>query len=324
MRLTTARESSVVTLLPPTCHQYPVFQSTYVRLNLSTEYSEYIILSGQWLHGPVPSGRAQAAQSVLTKMATESIKLQALQHQHSPEAGAAGEGINPRLVVAGQRSSFLAWTGLVTSVLGLVLTVDILLVTYLAHGNLATIEHILILSITAMFTTVLVALAVFSSKLRRISAGPDPVGLKKILRIASYVKASLDILICATGIGYCVIEMVIFIPIFNFPRGLPSLPIVLFIIYLVFVALMIHGVRKSNVILIKAYLIFKIIIYIIFFVTCISFISVYLEPNSLFCICFSNIWLLLTFYYIYSNGFVFIYHSLLMHENVNSCLTKIN
>merc|ERR1711953_264456 len=175
-----------------------------------------------------------------------------------------------------------------------------------------------------MFTTVLLALAIFSTKLRALSASTDRKGLKNILRIACYVKASLDILVCATGIGYSVIEIVIFIPIFNFPRGLPSLPILIFIIYLVFVALMIHGVRKSNVILIKAYLIFKIIIYIIFFVTCISFISVYLEPNSLFCICFSNVWIILTFYYIYTNGFVFVYHSLLMQENDNSCLTKIN
>ena len=281
---------------------------------------------------------AQAAQPVLSKMAgredrdgrdgrdgvTENIKLRPLQLQTRPVEVEAGGGLTPGLVVVGQLSSFLAWTGLVTSVLGPLVTVDILLIAYLIHGNLSNIEHISVLSLTAMFTTVLLALAIFSIKLRRTSAGPDPVGLKKILRIASYIKASLDILICVTGIGYSAIEIFIYIPIFNFPRGLPSLPIIIFIIYLVFVSLMVHGVRKSNVILIKVYLIFKVIIYIIFFASCIFFISVYLTPNSLFCIAFSNIWILLTFYYIYSNGFVYVYYSLLMHEVVNSCLTKIN
>ena len=252
---------------------------------------------------------------------TEMIKLQPYQHQHSPDLMNAGEGINPRL---GQMSSFLAWTGLVTSVLGLVVTVDILLITYLLHGNLSNIEHISVLSITAMFTTVLLAMAIFSTKLRKATGGRDMKGLKNILRIACYVKATLDILICVTGIGYSVIEIVNFIPIFNFPRGLPSLPITIFIIYLVFVSLMIHGVRKSNVVLIKVYLIFKMIIYIIFVITCILFISVFLDANSLFCICFSNVLIILTFYYIYSNGFVFVYHSLLMQEVVNSCLAQIN
>ena len=266
----------------------------------------------------------QHRPSVLTKMAgsngvTDIIKLQPLQHRDTTQLDLmeAGERIKPRLGVVGAMSCFLAWTGLVTSVLGLLVTVDILLITYLLYGNLSNIEHISVLSITAMLTTVLSALAIFSTRLRASTAGRDLAGLRKILGIACYVKASLDILICLSGIGYSVIEIVIFIPIFNFPRGLPSLPITIFIIYLAFVFFMIHGVRKSNVNLIKVYLIFKIVIYIIFVIICILFISVYLYPNSLFCIFFSNVWLILTFYYIYSNGFVYVYHSLLKQELVN-------
>ena len=262
-------------------------------------------------------------ESVLTKMAGRDGGPEIIDLEPQPplDVVKAGEKIDPGLVAASQMSSFLAWTGLVTSVLGLVLTVDILLITYLTQGHLSSIEHISVLSITVMLATVLSALAVFSAKLRTVSAGQERIGLSNILRVGCYVKSALDILVCLTGIGYSVIEIVNFIPIFNFPRGLPALPIIIFAIYFGFVSLMIHGVKNSNVIYIKIYLIFKIVIYIVFVISCISFVSLYLKPDSLFCIGLSNVWIILTFYYIYSNGFVYVYYSLINHEIVNSTLS---
>ena len=221
--------------------------------------------------------------------------------------------LEPEPPVRGQILSFLSWTGLTTASLGLVLSLDLFLLTYILHEDLSTTRLALVIPLTALYLTVNIALLIFSVKLRRLSDCQDIPQLKKLITVACYAKASLDLLICLVGIGYSVSEVVVYIPIFNIPRWLPSLPLTVFGTYLVFVTLMIHGTRKSKLVLIKLYLIFKIVIYIMFLVSCILFFSL-LYPSGLVCLAFSNIFLVMTFYYLYSNGFVFVLYKLLSSD----------
>ena len=132
--------------------------------------------------------------------------------------------------------------------------------TYILHEDLPTAGLASAILLTTLYLTVNIALLIFSVKLRRLSDCHDIPQLKKLIAVACYAKASLDLVICVVGIGYSVSEIVVYIPIFNIPRWLPSLPLTVFLTYLVFVTLMVHGARKSKVVLIKLYLIFKIVI----------------------------------------------------------------
>ena len=152
--------------------------------------------------------------------------------------------LEPGPPVRGQILCFLSWTGLTTASLGLVLSLDLFLLTYILHEDLPTAGLASAILLTTLYLTVNIALLMFSVKLRRLSDCQDIPQLKKLM---------------------CV--------------------------------------------LIKLYLIFKIVIYIMFFVSCVLFFSL-LYPSGLVCLAFSNIFLVMTFYYLYSNGFVFVLYKL--------------
>ena len=183
-------------------------------------------------------------------------------------------------------ASFLAWTGLVCSLIFILGGLDLLLTPlalalhheviqsrgsgywrglwgFIFGGSLYVAGSLMLITNIGMF--------IFSFKLWKAINSDNMMGTRNLIKIGCYIMGALELLTCvASG----VITPTLVVPFPSSPisyggdnglyAGLLMIPVVIHLGFIAFISLMIHGVRKFRPGLVNVYIIFKIVIFTLF------------------------------------------------------------
>merc|ERR1719219_1075816 len=210
--------------------------------------------------------------------------------------------------------SFLAWTGIVISVLVILFSVELLIVPtdVIAHiqsdsdwsqyesdfSSLFYIGGVLGLLGSAIWLALHLVL-------RKRNVKKDFQGIRNILKIKCFIYGSFQIIISILGITACILLRPPYSTAWSvFISLIPGLA---YLLLLIFSSCMVHGVRKENNKFIKSYIIFKIVglaLYVAFGISCLVAIA-YNFPLDYFgtlCVVYILVLLITGFFFIYSMG----------------------
>merc|ERR1711874_99710 len=205
-------------------------------------------------------------------------------------------------------ASFLAWTGLVCSLIFILGGLDLLL-TPLALA----LHHEVIQSRGSGYWRGLWGF-IFGGSL--YVAG----SLMLITNIGSYIMGALELVTCvASG----VITPIIVVPFPSSPisyggdnglyAGLLMIPVVIHLGFIALISLMIHGVRKFRPGLVNVYIIFKIVIFTLFAMSILAQVVMgVINIGALGWLLGPNMFLLCGFFYFYSSGFMVAQYNIML------------
>ena len=219
--------------------------------------------------------------------------------------------------------TFLAWTGLVTSFIFLI-------------GNLNTIPISLFLGwdieyprfrklfyvSVAIFTIINIGMFIYSNMLWRKIKNNDVVGMKTFVKIGCYIMAGLEILASTAAIGI----FSVFVFVFSFLTegdikiiaiSVLAICILISVIFIIFISLMIHGVRKMKACLVNIYIVFRITVFIIYTILVLTLILLALVKFAdwyrlILPVVLANMFLLSSFLYIFSAGFSVLQYNIML------------
>ena len=216
--------------------------------------------------------------------------------------------------------SFLAWTGMMLGVLGILFSVEFFIHPsetispfYPVHPRQPALDldwMSYTVGVVGMFTSA-VWLALHLA-LRKRNVDKDFQGIKKILKIKCYITGALEITTSLMGITVFAVLAVL---TSEYPRIQLLREGILFI-FLVFACCKVHGVRKDNNRLINSYILFKLIIYVVFFAMGISLLVIFSGRG---CIPFIFGMFLVSFFYVYYLGALVVLYNFNYH-----CSSKTN
>merc|ERR1712038_265031 len=167
-------------------------------------------------------------------------------------------------------ASFLAWTGLVTSVIFIIGSLDTMF-SPLALGfhNPGCFDHDYmtffcgsLYGICSAALVINIGMFIYSFKLWKAINSDNMMEMRKWIKIGCYIMGSLELTIAVAGI----LTPLFFIisPPRSFYCCLLPIPISYSVGFIVLISLMIHGVRKFKPTLVNIYIIFKIASFTIF------------------------------------------------------------
>ena len=248
--------------------------------------------------------------------------------------------------------TFLAWTGMVTSLLFIIGNLNTLLLslnvglTSNENSESAWFWVLTILYVAVpVFTIINIGMLIYSNKLWRTIKSNDMVGMKTLLKIGCYIMAGLEILATVAAAAICISAFILYLfyvffdivghllppwsdinidtltSMFSSILAITIVICVLCVLFIIFISLMIHGVRKMKSFWVKIYIIFRItvfIIYTILVLTAIILVIVYLADwyfRWMLALVIVNMFLFSSFLYIYSAGFIVLqYNIMLAHQ----------
>jgi len=216
--------------------------------------------------------------------------------------------------------SFLAWTGTMVGVLGILASLELFILptdsfsNYLSGHQPPVVFYVL--GVVALFTsTVWLALHL---TLRKRNVNNDFEGIKKILKIKCYITGTFEIVSSIMGL---MASILVAMTISDYQMSLEYINIiegVICFLYLVFASCKIHGVRKDNNRYINSYIIFKLINFVVFVALGISFLVAllpYIGLPGTACILFIFGLILFSFVVIYCMGAVVVLLNINLHVN---------
>jgi len=228
-------------------------------------------------------------------------------------------------------ASFLAWTGLVSSVIFIIGSLDMIF-TPLALGihrsysggcghyyyeafcgSLYGVGAVVLLMNIGMF--------IFSFKLWKAINSDNMMGMRNLIKIGCYIMGGLELVAIAlsgvvTPILFIILEL---FSTWNYRYnnglfiGLLTIPIIISGGFMAWISLMIHGVRKFKPGLVNIYIIFKIVIFTLFAIlTLVQIIMGLVYIGALGWLTGVNMFLLFGFFYFYSNGFMVVQYNIML------------
>ena len=228
--------------------------------------------------------------------------------------------------------TFLAWTGMVTSLIFIIGNINILVILAITASKIHPV-YLVLFSVAVPVTTIInIGMFIYSNKLWRTIKSNDMVGMKTLVKIGCYIMAALEILATTATAAICISAFVLYLfyvffdilgtllppwsdininaDMFRSVCAITIVICVLCVLFIIFISLMIHGVRKMEASLVKIYIIFRMtvfIIYTILVLTLLILVIVYLADwyfDWVLALVIVNIFLASSFLYIYSAGFI--------------------
>merc|ERR1711913_42988 len=226
-------------------------------------------------------------------------------------------------------ANFLAWTGLVCSLIFIIGSLDMIL-TPLALG----IHHYSrgcgqyyyeafcgsLYGVGAVVLLMNIGMFIFSFKLWKAINSDNMMGMRNLIKIGCYIMGALELLTCvASG----VITPIIVVPFPSSPisyggdnglyEGLLMIPVVIHLGFIALISLMIHGVRKFRPGLVNVYIIFKIVIFTLFAMSILAQVVMgVISIGALGWLLGPNMFLLCGFFYFYSSGFMVAHYNIML------------
>ena len=190
-------------------------------------------------------------------------------------------------------ASFLAWTGMVV-------------------GSIFTLVALNSTPIPLFFVSI--TLFIFSVALWKNIVNKNMNRMKTLIKIGCYIIGGFELLVLVPIIYNTLLATygVLVTPISGLILLL-IIPVFIFCtIYTIFVSLMIQGVRKSKPCLVNSYIIFKIVIFVLFTLILVSIIMSAVEGFDLPIMKIIITFLLNSFFYFYSNGFIVLHYNIMI------------
>merc|ERR1711874_535261 len=234
-------------------------------------------------------------------------------------------------------ASFLAWTGLVCSLIFILGGLDLLLTPlalalhheviqsrgsgywrglwgFIFGGSLYVAGSLMLLLNIGIF--------IYSFKLWKAINSDNMMGMRNLIKIGCYIMGGLELLsITAAGVVTPIIFISFIISAFGWDLqtgdertvGLLTIPIIISGGYIALISLMIHGVRKFKPGLVNIYIIFKIVIFTLFAIlTLVQFVMGVIFIGALGWMLGINMFLICGFFYFYSSGFMVVQYNIML------------
>jgi len=223
-------------------------------------------------------------------------------------------------------ASFLAWTGLVTSLIFILGSLDMIF-TPLALGihrnsrGCGRYYEVFCGSLYGVGAAVLllnIGMFIYSFKLWKAISSDNMMGMRNLIKIGCYIMGGLELLSIAaagvvTPILFIIYELSAFYRYDELSIGLLTIPILISGAYIALISLMIHGVRKFKPGLVNIYIIFKIVIFTLFAIlTLVQFIMGLIFIGALGWMLGINMFLICGFFYFYSSGFMVVQYNIML------------
>jgi len=225
-------------------------------------------------------------------------------------------------------ASFLAWTGLVTSVIFIIGSLDMIF-TPLAigiHRYSRGCGHYYyevfcgsLYGVGAVVLIMNIGMFIYSFKLWKAINSDNMMGMRNLIKIGCYIIGGLELVAIAasgvvTPIFFIIYELSSFYRYNNgLFLGLLTIPIIISGGYIALISLMFHGVRKFKPGLVNIYIIFKIVIFTLYAIlTLVQVIMGLIYIGALGWMLGINMFLLSGFFYFYSNGFMVVQYNIML------------
>ena len=165
-----------------------------------------------------------------------------------------------------------------------------------------------------------IIMLMFGIKLRKSLRSKDRTVMVKLIRTGCYIMECLQLLACIAGLGLTVLYLITTreersSDLANILVAIPGLILGLFCLFL---SLMVQGVRETKADLVLTNIIFKIFLFLTCTAIGVAFFLNLSYPNVSFTftvIIDVILFLLFTFLYFYSNGFVLLYYNIILNQN---------
>merc|ERR1711997_1355639 len=222
--------------------------------------------------------------------------------------------------------SFLAWTGIMVGVLGILFSLELLILPtdtfpfYLQRtfGSSRSDVVFYVLGVVGLVTSA-VWLALHLA-LRKRNVNKEFRGIKKILKMKCYISGTFEILFSIMGVTATIL-IAIMTSGYQMPREYSNINIIrggICFLYLVFACCKIHGVRKDNNRYINTYIVFKLINFVVSFalgVYMLVTLQAFTELSGTVWIIFIFLVILISFVFIYYMGAVVVLYNFNHHFN---------
>ena len=206
--------------------------------------------------------------------------------------------------------SFLAWTGVILSILGLLFSAQIIILAF--TGPVSLIDYSIGGVLGALISSSWLALHLM---LRKRNIQRDLHSIKRILKAKCFIFGGIEIISSVGGIVAVIFLLAESQNVLEMEYGLIFTGF-FFLLHLAFSCSMIHGVRKDINSCINAYILFKIIYALTVFI-----LSVSINANSLSsgisCILFIFAMIILANLFLYCNGGLIVLYNINDHSTSN-------
>merc|ERR1712018_28939 len=223
-------------------------------------------------------------------------------------------------------ASFLAWTGLVSSVIFIIGSLDMIFspLAFGMHSRRCGLNYNMeafcgsLYGVGAVVLLMNIGMFFFSFKLWKAINSDNMMGMRNLIKIGCYIMGGLELVTIALS-GVVTPILFIILELSSFYRynnglfiGLLTIPIIISGGFMALISLMIHGVRKFKPGLVNIYIIFKIVIFTIFAIlTLVQVIMGLVYIGALGWLTGINMFLLFGFFYFYSNGFMVVQYNIM-------------
>ena len=123
----------------------------------------------------------------------------------------------------------------------------------------------------AVIILINIGMFIYSNKLWRTIKNNDLVAMKTFVKIGCYIMAGLELLAITAAICSSVLVLILSLLyigesgiIFTIAVSVLTITILLCVIFIIFISLLIHGVRKMKARLVNIYIIFRITVFFIY------------------------------------------------------------
>jgi len=226
-------------------------------------------------------------------------------------------------------SSFLAWTGLVSSLLFILGSLDMIL-TPLAvgvhsyyYGGCSRHYHTTLCGsfygVGSVTLVMNIGMFIYSLKLWKAISADKMKDMRSLIKAGCYIMGSLE-LVTTVAAGVITPMFIIAYEYLNSyygPNevfiGLLTIPIIISFGVIAIISLMIHGVRKFKPGLVNIYIIFKIVLFTLFAIlTLVQVVMGVVYIGALGWLVGINQFLLVGFFYFYCTGFMVVQYNIML------------
>jgi len=223
-------------------------------------------------------------------------------------------------------ASFLAWTGMVSSIIFSIVSLDVIFMPlamgfahvchlYSHYGGLCGTMY----GVGVPSLVLNIGMFIYCFKLWGTIRRNDVTRMRKLVKIGCYIMGGLELVVCAAGV-ITPLGFIIYLNLgylrYPYISGFLTIPIIIFAIFGSITSLMIHGVRKFKISLVNVNIIFKIVLFFLLVIT--ALISVimsslnYTGMGGIAVLSNINVFLLYGFFFLYYNGYIVLQYNLML------------
>merc|ERR1712020_97495 len=220
--------------------------------------------------------------------------------------------------------SFLAWTGIMAGVLGILLSLEFFILpsdtfSYYLSGHQPTRSDVVFYVLGAVGTVTSVVWLALHLALRKRNVNKDFRGIQKILKIKCFISATFEILFSMMGMMAVILTAILssgYHVATEYYRFINIMRFGVCFLYLVFACCKVHGVGKDNNRCINSYIVFKLINVVASVALGIfMLVTLHIGSSGTVCILFIFSVILMSFVFIYYMGALVVLYNFNHHFN---------